>query len=105
MQKSARHEMASAVTPVNGSAFALVHQAIQETLARGRVRDLLSTSTVYSVPPREGSCLIPSAAALSTALTSRHAAQGRCSYFVMRTMSSLQSVSQSRNLACKGDPY
>jgi len=33
-----RHEMASPVTPVNGSAFALVHQAIQETLAHGRVR-------------------------------------------------------------------
>lgn len=32
-----RHEMASPVTPVNGSAFAIVHQAIQETLARGRV--------------------------------------------------------------------
>ena len=32
-----RHEMASAVTPVTGSAFAIVHQAIQETLARDRV--------------------------------------------------------------------
>ena len=32
-----RHEMASAVTPVTGSAFAIVHQAIQETLAKDRV--------------------------------------------------------------------
>ena len=101
MQKMARHEMASAVTPVNGSAFALVHQAIQETLAHGRVRDLLTSSAVFSVPPWEGPCLILHAAALSTALTSRRAAQGRCSYFVMHTMSSLQSV----HLARKGDPY
>ena len=33
-----RHEMASPVTPVNGSAFAVVHQAIQETLASSRVK-------------------------------------------------------------------
>ena len=36
----ARHEMASPVTPVSGSAFAIVHQAIQETLAGGRVGSL-----------------------------------------------------------------
>ena len=34
-----RHEMASAVTPVTGSAFAIVHQAIQETLVKDRVRN------------------------------------------------------------------
>ncbi len=33
-----RFEMASAVTPVNSTAFALVRQAILETLARDRVR-------------------------------------------------------------------
>ena len=38
MHQHERHEMASPVTPVNGSAFAVVHQAIQETLAGGRVR-------------------------------------------------------------------
>ena len=38
MHIHARNEMASPVTPVNGSAFAVVHQAIQETLAHGRVR-------------------------------------------------------------------
>ena len=33
-----RHEMASAVTLATGSAFAIVHQAVQETLAKDRVR-------------------------------------------------------------------
>ena len=37
-----RHEMASAVTPVASSAFAIVHQAIQETLAKDRVSILLT---------------------------------------------------------------
>ncbi len=37
-----RHEMASAVTPVTGSAFAIVHQAIQEILAKDRVRIISS---------------------------------------------------------------
>ena len=37
-----RHEMASAVTPATGSAFAIVHQAIQETLAKDRVRVISS---------------------------------------------------------------
>lgn len=91
MHKHARHEMASAVTPVNGSAFAIVHQAIQETLAHGRVRHLLPSSTVCSGPPPEGSCLVFSAAVLSTVVTSRRAAQGHRSY-CMHTLSSSQSM-------------
>ena len=54
MHMHARNEMASPVTPVNGSAFAVVHQAIQETLAGGRV-------TSFSVPSplsRENPCSV-----------------------------------------------
>ena len=44
-----RHEMASAVTPVTGSAFAIINQAIQETLARDRVS--IRSSVMWSTVP------------------------------------------------------
>ena len=45
-----RHEMASAVTPVTGSAFAIVHQAVQETLAKDRVRVQFKASCAAESP-------------------------------------------------------